>query len=56
MANTTVEKNSYTVDSLYQWDKDQDLVMHTTIVDLTKKLTEKQVIKQKPFYVCQSGT
>lgn len=52
MAKLTVEKNSYTVEPLYQWDKDQDLVIYglslATIPEIhfTNDAMDKAIVRQ----------
>lgn len=52
MAIVTVEKNRYTVDSLYQWDKDQDLQIYglslATIPEIhfTNHFMDKAIVRQ----------
>lgn len=52
MANVTVQKDRYTVDSLYQWDKDQELVITglslATIPEIhfTNDAMDKAIVRQ----------
>lgn len=52
MANVTVEKATYKVDKLYQWDKDQELVIYglslatTPEIHFTNDLMDKAIVRQ----------
>lgn len=52
MANVTVQKDRYTVDSVYQWDKDQELVIYglslATIPEIhfTNDAMDKAIVRQ----------